>query len=1055
MEHRARPWATTRPTGTLATVAVWVLWVSLAFFAYHSWRNVKAEQIRNMDSVALLMSRSLDAFFSSEQSGLLSLADGIGKSPQGLRNLRKVQQELAAYKQHRSEISLVLLADLDGHVLASSDRSSLSDLPSLGDQPSMREFLKNDLQRPGVLIGRPQLGRLTHAWTFSLRYVLRDAGQRPLAILAAVVPTDFLVDFWRNAPATRTMTVGLLGDDGYLLSRYPLPVGADLASMLGKPRTGALYGYLREHGFPPSGVEQGPIAPAPHQQFVSAFHRLRNFPLTVFTQQPQRQIVGDWARLMLAPLFLTVLLSAALRLAARHLRRREAAWEQERELSAEATRASESAHRQLVDQLMTGLVVHDGEGAVLRANPEACRVLGLTMEQMQGKELVDPAWCFLDEHGMTLPVAQYPVSRVLVTGRRVENLIVGIQKPQDPAVAWVICRADPVHDGDARMKQIVVSLNDITQMRRLREDLRDRETRFRALFDHSMDAVLLTTPDDGGVVAANPAACAMFRRSESEIRRAGRQGLVDLLDPRSDALARRRAREGQVIGEVRMVRGDGSHFEAEISSSIYQDSSGRRFSSMIVRDISERVAMQAAMEAANQQLREANENLAKMAHYDLLTQLPNRNLLGDRLEQAMAHADRHGRIVGVAFVDLDGFKSINDQFGHAVGDQVLIHMARRLKTTLREGDTLARIGGDEFVAVLSDLEGVEDLRPLIHRLQAQAAEPITLGHVALKVTASIGVTNYPADASDAEHLLRHADQAMYLAKQAGKNQYHAFDVISDAAVRVRREELGAIKAGCEQGEFVLHYQPEVDMRTGRLMGVEALVRWKHPERGLLSPDQFLPLVEDHEFAVEMGRMILDMALAQMERWQLMGLTVPVSVNLFARQLQDSGFVARLSELLEQHPAASPRHLLLEIVETKALEDVAQASDAMRACAQLGVRFALDDFGTGYSSLTYLKALPASLLKIDKGFVRDMLDDEDDLGIVQGVIGLARAFGREVIAEGVESVAHGRLLLSLGCNLGQGYAIARPMPADDLPRWLALWQARQPWVSLPPGSQSEH
>ena len=1048
MEHPIRPWAATRSLGALATVSVGVLWVSLAFFAYYAWRNVKTEQVRSMDSVALLMSRALDAFFSSEQSGLLSLADAIEGSPGGVRDLREVQKELAAYKKHRSEILLVILSDMEGHVLASSDRSSLSDLPSIGDQPSMRAFLRGDLQRPGVVIGRPQLGRLTHTWTFSMRYVLRDAQQRPLAVLAAVIPTDFLVDFWRDAPATGTMTLGLLGDDGYLLSRYPLPAGSNLASMLGKPRTGGLYSDLREHSFPASGVEQGAIAPTPHQQFVSTFHRLRNFPLTVFTQQPRWHIVGDWARMLLAPLILTGLMSIAIRLAARYLRRREKAWEDERERSSALTRASEAEHRQLVDQLMTGLVVHDGEGAVLRANPEACRVLGLSMEQMQGKELVDPAWRFLHEDGTAMPVAQYPVSQVLATRNCVENLIVGIQKPHDPELAWVICRADPVFDGQARMKQIVVSLNDITQMRRLREDLRDRETRFRALFDHSMDAVLLTTPDDGGVVAANPAACAMFRRSEAGIRRAGRQGLVDSLDPRSDALARKRDREGKVIGELRMVRGDGSRFEAEISSSIYQDSNGKLYSSMIVRDISERVAMQAAMEATNQQLREANEKLARMAHYDLLTQLPNRNLLGDRLQQAMAHADRNGRIVGVAFVDLDGFKSINDQFGHAVGDQVLMHMARRLKSALREGDTLARLGGDEFVAVLGDLQSIDELRPLIQRLQFQAAEPVALGHLTLRVTASIGVTSYPADASDAEQLLRHADQAMYLAKQTGKNQHHTFDVVSDAAVRVRHEELSAIKTGWERGEFVLHYQPEVDMASGKLLGVEALVRWEHPQRGMLGPDQFLPLVEDQEFAVEMGHRILDMALAQMERWQAMGLTVAVSVNLFARQLQDSGFVAKLAQLLERHPTASPRHLVLEIVETKALEDVAQASDAMRACARLGVQFALDDFGTGYSSLTYLKALPASLLKIDKGFVRDMLDDEDDLGIVQGVIGLARAFGREVIAEGVESMAHGRLLLSLGCTLGQGYGIARPMPADELPQWLALWQARQPWARLP-------
>ena len=319
----------------------------------------------------------------------------------------------------------------------------------------------------------------------------------------------------------------------------------------------------------------------------------------------------------------------------------------------------------------------------------------------------------------------------------------------------------------------------------------------------------------------------------------------------------------------------------------------------------------------------------------------------------------------------------------------------------------------------------------------------------LQVSASIGVTLYPQDGASSEQLIRHADQAMYQAKQAGKNRFHLFDVASDAAIRTRRESLDEIIAAAWRREFVLHYQPQVDMQFGEVVGLEALIRWHHPRRGLLAPAAFLPVIEDHEMAVIIGKMVLEMALAQMDAWRSMGVTLPVSINVFARQLQQPDFVEVLHDLLATYPKVPSSSIELEVVETSALQDITQVSNLMNACAGLGVRFALDDFGTGYSSLTYLKKLPAELLKIDQSFVRDMLEDRDDLAIVQGVIGLAKAFNRKVIAEGVETVAHARTLLALGCVLGQGYGIARPMPAADIPAWLDHWRTLQPWVE--PGS----
>jgi EAL domain-containing protein (putative c-di-GMP-specific phosphodiesterase class I) len=334
---------------------------------------------------------------------------------------------------------------------------------------------------------------------------------------------------------------------------------------------------------------------------------------------------------------------------------------------------------------------------------------------------------------------------------------------------------------------------------------------------------------------------------------------------------------------------------------------------------------------------------------------------------------------------------------------------------------------------------------MLTRLLAAAAQPVLSGDFILQVSASLGVTFYPQEQDiDPDQLLRQADQAMYQAKLAGKNRYQIFDAELDRDLRGHHESLERIRLALMQGELVLHYQPKVNMRTGKVIGSEALIRWQHPEKGLLTPAMFLPLIENHSLAVDVGEWVIDTALTQMERWHEVGLDQPVSVNIGARQLQQSNFVQRLHAILAKHPHIQPASLELEVLETSALADIAQVSKVIQDCALIGVRFALDDFGTGYSSLTYLKRLPVALLKIDQSFVHDMLEDPDDLAILEGVIGLAAAFKREVIAEGVETVAHGNLLMQLGCDKAQGYGIARPMPAHEMPAWAVAWQPPMSW-----------
>ncbi len=435
------------------------------------------------------------------------------------------------------------------------------------------------------------------------------------------------------------------------------------------------------------------------------------------------------------------------------------------------------------------------------------------------------------------------------------------------------------------------------------------------------------------------------------------------------------------------------------------------------------------------------ETLQKIAYFDELTGMPNRTLLADRLNQAIAHSQRNQKSMAVCYLDLDGFKEVNDQFGHAVGDRLLVDVTRRMSRCLRKIDTLSRIGGDEFVLLLLELNGNDEYISSVERILNELQEPYLIEGNPVVVSASIGVTLFPYDHSEPDLLLRHADQAMYQAKQNGKNQFFRFDSSQSEASQALSRKLARVRQGIKNHEFVLYYQPKVNLRTGHALGFEALVRWNHPEDGVVPPGAFLPEIDDTPVMLELSDYILEIALKQLNSWLEKGLQLSVSVNIAPCHLAEENFPAKLKQHLKGYPNL-PAHLFeLEILETAALSDISQVCDAMKACMLLGVDFAIDDFGTGYSSLTYLKSLPAKTLKIDQTFIRDMLVDPDDRAIVIGTMGLAKAFQRKVVAEGVESIAHGKELLEIGCEIAQGYAIGYPMPAEDIEPWLENWKER--------------
>lgn len=604
----------------------------------------------------------------------------------------------------------------------------------------------------------------------------------------------------------------------------------------------------------------------------------------------------------------------------------------------------------------------------------------------------------------------------------------------DCSIQWLRWEMHPWRTVEGAVGGLLIFTEDITQKKKDTEQLQLAAS----VFTNAREGILISDPQ-GAILDVNETFTEITGYSRAEVLgrnprllKSGRQSdefYADMWRALND--------NGHWSGEVWNKKKDGNVYpEALTINAVYDHVSKIQHYVAHFTDISE--------------TKQREEQLERMAHFDALTNLPNRVLLTDRLQQAMAQARQRGQLLAVACVDLDGFRAVNDDYGHDAGDQLLMGVARRMKRVLREADSLARIGGDEFVAVLLDLPGVDAARPILESLLACAAQPEECADNTIQVSASIGVVFYPQpEEVDADQLLRQAGQAMYQSKLTGKNRYQVFDPTQDITVRSFHEDLAQIRRALAMNEFVLHYQPRVNMSTGALTSAEALIRWNHPTRGLVPPGEFLPIIENHPLIDRIGEWVVEHALTQLERWNAAGLRIPVSVNIGAHHLQQPDFVERLRQLLAAHPGIPPSSLELEVLETSALRDVGQVSHVLAACREMGVSIALDDFGTGYSSLTYFKRLPVNTLKIDRSFVRDVLDDPEDLSILEGVLGLATAFDRMAIAEGVETVDHGRLLLQLGCIYGQGNGIAHPMPGEDLPAWSTTWTPDPLWVRAVP------
>lgn len=672
----------------------------------------------------------------------------------------------------------------------------------------------------------------------------------------------------------------------------------------------------------------------------------------------------------------------------------------------------ERDYRELVNEAASIILRWDTNGIVTFFNEYAQNFFGFREHEIVGRSIM----------GTIVPEQE-------ITGRDLVQLMQEISL--DPSKfeynenenikrngerVWLAWKNKSVFSSSGKLVEVLSVGIDITARKRAEEALQEREQHFRALFEQAPDLVYITDYD-GNFLDVNRQFCNELGYS--------REALLDLTVATVDRKYRQRERNAGFIKrrteadfvtyETYFKRQDDSVLPVEVRlSSIYLD--GRACLLAFGRNLTER--------------RDAEARIRELAYHDPLTGLANRTLFRDRLEHAIAQAHRNQQLLGLLYLDLNRFKLINDSLGHVLGDRLLKEVANRLQSCVREGDTVARLGGDEFTILAEGVNHVDDVGGIAHKLLDAFTDPFTLSGHELSVSASIGIAVYPMDDVSPDQLIKYADTAMYRAKETIGNSFRFYTADMGAQIQADLKLETCLRQALLADEFELFYQPQVNLNTGHVFAVEGLIRWRHPQDGLLLPERFLSVAEESGLIVSIGENLLYAACEQMCRWRDDGGLQRVAVNVSGLQFHRGDFVKTVHRILQDTGLPAER-LELEINENFLMQQPEQAISALNELKAFGISLAIDDFGTGYSSLSYLKQLPIDKLKIDQSFVRDIPDDPDDEAIVRAVIALAHSLRLKVIAEGVENQAQVQFLRSHGCDEGQGFLFSRPVSATDL------------------------
>lgn len=675
-----------------------------------------------------------------------------------------------------------------------------------------------------------------------------------------------------------------------------------------------------------------------------------------------------------------------------------------RNLAAEALRASEAKYQNLLENMDLGVVYLNNGGKIVSANQAAEQILGLELNDMIGRALLENGSRIVREDGSILPHELHPAILALRTGKPVENIVMGIFNRARQGYTWVMTRSVPeFRPGERQPHQILMTLTDITQRK-----LSEEESNLASVIVNNTGEGIIVADQNNSIISVNPAFTVLTGFSRQEVF--GKE--IHFLQSKKDAMkineelhnSRRNGNSWQ--GEIWHRRKDSDDFPCWTTINQVRDASGKTTHYVyVVMDITH--------------LKKAQDRLGFLAYHDPLTQLPNRMLLKDRISHSLQNARREGALAAVLFLDLDHFKLINDTYGHAVGDNLLKEVARRIKNLVRKEDTVSRYAGDEFVVLMEDFHDAKSPARLAKKLIETFNAPVEVKGYSLQITTSVGISLFPRDGDDPDSLIEKADTAMFRAKKEGRNnfQYYNPELTTLAFEKMAMEN--ELRQSINKNELILHFQPQVCLNTGKVAGIQALVQWRHPTMGLIPPARFVSMAKESGFILAMGEWILEAACKQMRQWLDEGMPVnKIVVDVSTVQLRRSDFVATVERILRRHELSS--HCLeLEINENSLVDNAEPVIKALNELAEAGIDLAIANFGKGYFSLINLKRIPVKKLKIDSSLVSEMLRNPNYEDITRSVIALGHSLNLKVIAQGIESEAQQKRLMELGCDMGQG------------------------------------
>ena len=888
---------------------------------------------------------------------------------------------------------------------------------------------------PGLAVSKPLKSRLTGNWVVMLARAILNSDGHFAGVLAVPVPVKSLYDMLSGFELGRRGVITLRDIDLKLITRYSERPGnyqvaigdadmsSQLTSLLSSGQQQAIFRALD----PADGVDR-----------FFCLHSLNNAPIHVLVGISKEDFLEEWNvtawQISGVVLLLLILFDAAVVLFHRQ-------WTLQRETSTalrDGNARLETSLRQLTER-DNALVAAQEAGLLGTYSLNIATASWTCSQQMDSILGIDASYPHTVEGWRQLlhPDDKNWMIRYLSTEvfekRGVFDQEYRIIRPCDGRTVWVHGLGRLDFDQSGNPTCMSGTIQDVSYRRSSEERL------------HLAQEVFLNTTEGiviadchGHILEANPAFTRITGFSAEEAK-----------DAKSSFLGTGAEGTDTYTTVWQVLRTTG-HWEGELTGFRKNGTSYVQHTRIFsIYDVRGNIVRLAAIISDVTQFNENRQRLERLAYFDALTGLPNRALLADKMRQAITeHKLHHSGLLVICCIDLDGFKDVNDRLGHDIGDKLLVEVAQRLSRYAEPRGTVARLGGDEFAVFFCGIESEHEVISSVNRLLETSTEGYTAGNYRSEMTLSIGVSTYPnGDTDEPDALLRQADYAMYEAKRLGKNRMCLFDIESERNRRHQQTLHDRLIEALTKEEFRLHYQPKVDLRSGAVAGVEALLRWQHPERGLVLPGDFLWAIETTEATLPLGQWIMREALRQQQQWQAQGLSITMSINVFGLHLQRRDFVARLESLLREYHDIDPRTIELEVVETTALANLDEVTLRIRDCKKLGVGFALDDFGTGYSSLTYLRQLPVDQVKIDRSFVRDMLHNPDDQSLVRSIVGMAHTQGRKVVAEGVETIEHGTMLIHCGCDCAQGFGIARPMESGDVSVWISRWTKPEIWNDI--------